>query len=394
MENLTILDMALSVGYHNDDGGAQNSGEGERTLGKKTVLNKKILKIIAAVLTCCLLVVAAVWGVITLPKKTNLYQTSVFVMDTVVDIKLYGASAEPAAQEIIAKLRESESALSLYIPGSDISRINAAAGSGEFVPVSKETFFLLQDAKAFYNGTQGRFDVTVAPLSLLWDISGENPHVPDAAAIRAALALVNADDLLLDVDTRSARLKNKGQGVDLGGMVKGASADMAITVMKKNSIENGYVSLGGNLAVRGAEPVSGEDFVFGVRDPLGSGNDYIATMTLSGKTMATSGDYERFFVENGVRYHHILNPKTGYPANNGIISISVVGDKGIQGDLLSTALFIQGRDEVLKLFMNDSRFSVIMVDSDKNVYVSSALEGIVKPNAGKPEYKFQFVKPQ
>lgn len=353
---------------------------------------KRLLIVLCGALLCSGAVFA--WQRGTALLDGRVYQTSSFVMDTVVDIKFYGANGQSAADALIRQLNLLEGEVSLFREDSDVAKINAAAGSGELVPIGRDTMNLLQNALVLQKASGGMFDVTIAPLSLLWDVTGENPQVPSPEEISAARALVNSRDLLLDRETRSARLLKAGEKIDLGGIAKGLAADKTREVMQQFKITNGYVSLGGTMVVQGGYPSSGEDFVFGIRDPRGGGGEYIATATLRGKIMATTGDYERFFLQDGVRYHHVLDPATGYPAKKGLISVTVISPQGLLSDFLSTALFVGGKDRVLKDFMNDSRFSLVVADEEKNVYLSADLEGVVKPNPGKEKegYTFTFVQ--
>ena len=319
----------------------------------------------------------------------RLFQTTSFAMDTVITVHFYGPNGQEASGALLERLRDFERKISLYDPSSEIAQLNAKAGDGEAVALSEDTYGLLEKARQYSLDSGGVFDITVAPLSLLWDVTGENPHVPQEEEILSRRELVDARDRLLDPEHRTARLARQGQSVDLGGIAKGEATRFVFDVMDEYGIENGYVSLGGNMAVRGKYPDTGEDFPFGVRDPRGAGNEYLGIITLDGLTMATTGDYERFFMEDGVRYHHVLDPRTGYPANGGLISVTVISQDGARADALSTSLFVAGKEEALK-HLEDPGISLILVDEDQNVYLSPSLQGRFQENPDKSQYHFYY----
>lgn len=319
------------------------------------------------------------------------YQTTAFLMDTFIEIRFYGWRAQAAADRLIDRLGVLETAISPAMEGSDLVALSKAAGTKQPVPVREDTFRLLKKARDYSLASDGTFDLTIAPLVRLWGVTSDNPRVPSPDEIRDARALTDARDLILDEAQGTALLQRSGQGVDLGGIAKGAAADLVYSVMDDFQIKNGYVSLGGNMVVRGVHPDTGKDFLFGVRDPRGDAGAYIGTLKLKGMTMATTGDYERFFIENGERYHHVLDPRTGSPADGGWISVSVISRDGALADFLSTALFVAGKDKVLSSCMEDARYAVVAVDSQGQVYLSPGLRSVFEPNPEKTGYRFQYV---
>ncbi|MEG1869389.1 MAG: FAD:protein FMN transferase, partial [Oscillospiraceae bacterium] len=227
-----------------------------------------------------------------------------FIMNTVVEQRLYGKNSEKAVQQVTNALADFEKLLSTYVVGSEIDQINKAAGEHS-VKISPTTMELLLLSKDYCESSGGLVDITIAPLILEWGITSDNPHVPSKETINSLLKLVNHKELVLDEQQSTAMLLNKGQAIDLGAIAKGYSCDIFRRVTQENGIKSGYASIGGNMVVIGKNP-DGTDFRFGIRDPRGDETKYIGSLSLEGKTMATSGDYERFFMENGVRYHHIL----------------------------------------------------------------------------------------
>ena len=316
-----------------------------------------------------------------------------FVMNTVVEYRLYApeAQAQEAIQAVEQMLRDLENRMSLYLDSSEIQQLNNAAGSGEWVPLSEDTFTLLERAKQFCLESGGAFDPTIAPLTELWSITSDHPHLPSQQELDALLPLVDVQGLELDPEHRAARLTQPGMAVDLGGAAKGYACSRAWEILQEHKIRSGDLSIGGNLLVVGRRP-DGNQFKFGLRDPRGTAKDYIATVALEDTTMATSGDYERFFEQDGVRYHHILDPKTGRPAEGGLMSVSVVTDDGALADLLSTALFVQGREAALEQINSIPGCGLILIDTDKNVYISQSLAQSVSPAGSSETYRFEVVK--
>ncbi len=310
-------------------------------------------------------------------------ESTSYLMNTVVQQKWYGNKAKDTCEEIEEKLKDIENRVSLYIENSEISQINDAAGK-EYVNVSDDIFDMISEAKAISEESDGLFDITIAPLVLLWDITGDNPHVPKQGEIEEALKKVDFTKILLDEDNKSVMLQDEGMQIDLGGIAKGMAAGEMRSIAEENGV-TGYLSIGGNMLVIGKKP-SGKDINIGLRDPLGSESDYFAKITIEGYTMATSSASERYFEENGVTYHHILNPFTGYPGETDLLSVTVVSENGLLADALSTAIFLEG-SSCLERYMSRDDCMVLAVTKDKKVYASEDLWGRITPTNTK-DYQF------
>lgn len=298
-----------------------------------------------------------------------------FIMSTVVEQRWYGQESKQAYDAIVDALKDMEKKLSLYVESSEIAAINQNAGVAP-VEVSQETYDLIKHAVDYSAQSGGKFDITIAPLTQLWDIMGESPKVPNAEDITAAKNLVDYKQIALDPDKRTVMLLTSGMSIDLGGVAKGMAASTAAEIAKKFQV-SGFLSIGGNMMVLGKKP-SGEDFKFGVRDPKGGSSDYMAVVTLDGMTMATTGTYERYFEEDGVRYHHVLDPFTGYPAQSDLISVTVISQDGALADYLSTAIFMEGR-EGLEQHLHAEDYYVIAIDQDDRVYTSEGYRDHISP---------------
>ena len=348
---------------------------------------KKLKTVMIAAGCIFLLVFFALFGLyLDQKEKDQTVSTgTAFIMDTFVDQKLVGRDSADAVIAVNKALGQFEDRMSAYRTESQISRINKMAGI-DFVQVDEETFELLVLAKEYCLSSQGLFDITIGPLVDLWDINGTDPTVPDEQSIRNAMDLIDINDLLLDPENGSVMLKRKGQKLNLGGMAKGAAGAMALESAQEYGIHSVYISVGGNIFTIGGK-ADGSAYRFGIRDPRGSASDYIGIVDLRDTTMATSGDYERYYEKDGIRYHHILDPLTGYPGQSDLISVSIICDDGARADYLSTLLFLAGREEAMK-YAQDESFDFVLVDRDQNVWLSDGAKEIFTPNEKAVDYHF------
>ncbi|MBS5633747.1 MAG: FAD:protein FMN transferase [Clostridiales bacterium] len=312
-----------------------------------------------------------------------------YAMNTVIEQKWYGESADTVYTGMETKIREIESVLSMHLSQSEIAAINENAGV-QPVEVSQRTFDLLQRAKELSEQSDGAFDITIAPVVELWGITSDHPHVPTDEELAQAMALMGLEDLVLDEEACTAYLTRPGMAIDLGGIAKGWTADQLREYARELGAERGYVSLGGNLMIIGERP-DGDPFKFGLRDPQGDASTYLGTVTLEdGCTMATTGGYERYFEEDGIRYHHVLDPRTGYPADSDLLSVAVISKDGTLADYLSTTLFVQGL-EAAKAAAGSEDYALVMVDQENNVWISGSLRGNFEPHETDADYTYIYI---
>ena len=312
-----------------------------------------------------------------------------YAMNTVIEQKWYGESADTVYTGMETKIREIESALSLHLSQSEIAAINENAGV-QPVEVSQRTFDLLQRAKELSEQSDSAFDITIAPVVELWGITSDHPHVPTDEELAQAMALMGLEDLVLDEEACTAYLTRPGMAIDLGGIAKGWTADQLREYARELGAERGYVSLGGNLMIIGERP-DGDPFKFGLRDPQGDASTYLGTVMLEdGCTMATTGGYERYFEEDGIRYHHVLDPRTGYPADSDLLSVAVISKDGTLADYLSTTLFVQGL-EAAKAAAGSEDYALVMVDQENNVWISGSLRGNFEPHETDADYTYIYI---
>ena len=300
-----------------------------------------------------------------------------FAMDTVMNVTAYGphgAEAVQAVQETVSRL---EALLSRTDPDSQISQLNAHAGDGAAVPLDADVAALLARAQEAAALLPGAFDITIAPVMDAWGFTTEERHVPTEEALSAALALVDGGALTVDEAAPAARLERPGMEVDLGGVAKGFAAQEAEAAFRAAGAERGILDLGGNVTVIGARP-DGDPWRVAVKDPQNT-ERYLCVLSLADVTASTSGGYERYFEENGVRYHHIIDPKTGWPAERGLLSVTVVSADPVLADILSTALFVAGEEAALDFWRGREDVELVLCTEDGRVLVTEGLEAGFQP---------------
>ena len=278
-----------------------------------------------------------------------------------------------------------EKQLSLYDDESDIARINAAAGTGG-ADIHSSTAALLQQALALGEQSEGAFVVTIAPLTLAWGILSDRPRVVPDDEIEELLRLV--DDGALTVSDDHATLEHTGMGIDLGGIAKGAACGLAKEIYSAQGVESALLSIGGNVYAHGEKP-DGSHFRIGFRDPRREAGAYIASFTMKDEVIAVSGGYERFVELGGKRYIHIMDPRTGRPAESDIVSVGVIDPDGATADFYSTTLYVLGKERTLA-FMRDGG-KCLMLDAEGTLYVSEALQDDLMLYEDAGDYRVEFV---
>jgi len=301
-------------------------------------------------------------------------------MGTVMTHKAFGRYAEDSLAAVCAEVEWIEGLLSRFLPDSDISRINESAGI-KSEKVSPETYEVLTKAVEFSRYCPGCFDVTIEPLVTLWNRGKDSSVQPEELSIQQVLPLVNDRDLILDPWKMTAGLKFVGQSVDLGGIGKGFAGDRILEVYRQFGVSSAYSNLGGNVVTLGAKP-DGSPWRIGIQHPRQE-NKIIGSVSVVNQTVVTSGDYQRYFTDSqGKRHHHILNPTTGYPAESGLISVSIVSEKSLAADALSTILFVAGMEKGLEYLRSFPQTEVILVDTDLQVYVTPGLRDHFQADQG------------
>lgn len=293
-------------------------------------------------------------------------------MNTVMTHKAYGKHAEASLKAVRSEAARLERLLSRFLPESVISRINQSAGKNS-VRMSDEAYEVLSHAVEFSRCSGGLFDITIGPLVTLWNNCREISSPPDEFRINEILPLINYEDLILNPSTKSIGLKAAGQSIDLGGIGKGYAGDKIKEIFESYGITSAYTNLGGNVVALGEKP-DGSPWRVGIQHPRQE-NSIIGLVSVTDKAVVTSGDYERYFMDgNGKRYHHILDPSTGYPAESGLVSVTIVADNSMDADALSTVMFIAGMEKGLGILKRFSGVEAIFIDIDLRVHVTPGLK--------------------
>lgn len=291
-------------------------------------------------------------------------------LGTLNEIELFGGAADVLAQAE-KRVHEIDDCMSAFKPASDISRLNAFAGR-KAVDLHPETLALLAMAKTIWAESRGAFDITVRPLTKLWAIGKEGETILPACEIARARKLVGSRRLVCDTKRMRAFLKKPGQAVDLGGIAKGYAADEVKRILVENGVQSALVNLGGNIAAVGARP-DGSPWCVGIQNPVAPRGACLARLSVSDCSVVTSGSNERFFIRDGMRYHHILDPRTGWPAQSGFLSVTVVCKRSVVADALSTALFAGGMRQ-LPLLRKYGAEAVIATERGE-LYATRGLSG-------------------
>jgi thiamine biosynthesis lipoprotein len=292
-------------------------------------------------------------------------------LGTINKLTLYDGEIAVAINEAMDRVYDIDDKMSVFKEESCISKINRNAG-GLPQKVSKDTYYVIERAKYFSELTLGLFDPTIRPLVGLWGINTRHARVPNKNEIITALKLVNYKDIVLNNSDYTVKLNNDKQCLDLGAIAKGYAADEVKIILMKNNVKSAIIDLGGNIFAMGGRP-DGSHWTIGIQDPLSFQGDYIGTTNVTDKSIVTSGDYERYFVSNEKKYHHIIDSRTGYPSENGIISVTIISDNSIEGDALSTCAYIMGIKKGLKLIESLKGIDAIFITKDKRVYTTEGL---------------------
>jgi len=266
------------------------------------------------------------------------------LLDTYCTITVYGDVDKQLLNDAFELIEEYEALLSITVPDSDVWRINSA--EGEAVNVSRKTIEVVRAAMEFGGLTDGVFDITIGRLSRLWEFGGE-PSVPPVAGLEELLKTVDYTQIQITEDT--IQLTNPDAWIDLGAIAKGYIGNSIAAFLTDKGVSGALIDLGGDIVAIGSRP-GGTPWRIAVREPYGEAEDWIGVIEVADAAVISSGIYERSFEYNGVLYHHILDPKTGFPAKSDIISATVVTKDAVTGEALSTAAVLMGSEESKNLF--------------------------------------------
>jgi FAD:protein FMN transferase len=297
-------------------------------------------------------------------------------MGTLVTITAVAESesiAQAAASSGFAEIRRLEELLSTWIPTSELSRVNVAAGSAA-VLVSPETLEVVQDSLQAADMTDGGFNIAIGPAVEAWSVT-ERQHIPTEAELQQIMPLVDLHGVLINARERTISLDRAGMRIDVGGIGKGYAADRAVEMMRKAGAEAGVVALSGDIKTFGRLP-GGRGFPVGIQHPRKEGA-VLVWIDLKDEAISTAGDYERYFERDGMRYHHILDPKTLQPAR-GCQSVTVIAREGVLADGLDTGIFVMGPERGMELVEHLADVEAIIIDAEGRMLVSSGLKDRIR----------------
>lgn len=300
-------------------------------------------------------------------------ERSELFLGTVCSIRIFDGASDAALDAAFARLAEIDARMSANRAGTDVAMINESAGLAP-VRVHDDVLFVVEKALSYYGLSGGAFDPTIGPVVKLWNIGMDGERIPAVAEIQSALPLVGASGVVVDRSAKTVFLPRKGMLIDLGAIAKGYAADEVGSILKAKGVRAAVVDLGGNILVLGKKP-DGSAWRVGVQNPADARGSYIGIANLpGGTTVVTSGVYERYFVGgDGVRYHHILDTRTGYPVRNGLVSVTVISSSSVDADGLSTTLFALGLEKGMALVERLAHVEAIFIDEENRVYVSSGV---------------------
>lgn len=300
-------------------------------------------------------------------QTTGKAQVACLGMSTLISYTAYGGRAEKALAAARQETRRLEGLLSRFLPGSDVAKLNRAAGQGS-VRLSREAFEALEIGQECARSTDGCFDMTVGPLVRLWNEGG----APSRQAIDAARELTGFSALRLQRRGRAAGLDRAGQSVDLGGVGKGYAADRIVELFQKHGVTSAFTDFGGNVAALGAKP-DGSPWRIGVRHPLREGS-LAGVLSVVNRSVVTSGDDQRAVTgPDGARRSHIIDPRTGMPVSSGVLSVTVVAGSSAIADALATALFVSGMREGMRYLARYPGTQAVFIDRDLSVFITGGL---------------------
>jgi thiamine biosynthesis lipoprotein len=315
------------------------------------------------------------------PRERRLFQLERPCMGTRCTIAAFhddAAEVEQAVTRALAEIARLDAMMTTWTQTSEVSRINAGAGSGDVVAVSPETYEVLDRSLWIARASGGAFDITVGAFKGLWKFDEDNDgSLPRRSDVLARLPLVDFRGLLLDPKLHTARLAKKGQSITLGGIAKGFIVDRAVAKLRESGLTDFLMQAGGDLYAAGRR--GDRPWRVGIQDPRAgagqarSADTSFALISLENSAFNTSGDYERFVIQGGKRYHHIIDPRTGYPVTH-TRSVTVLAPTSFLADTLDTAVFVLGAEKGLALIASVPGAEAVIVDAKNRVHVSPGLK--------------------
>ncbi len=307
-------------------------------------------------------------------RKIEPVTKSSFMLNTFVTVTLYDKDDIEVLNGVLELCKSYENVFSRTIEDSEIYKLNHRAKGDQTMTLSKDTADLLQAGLHYSERSGGAFDITIEPLSSLWDFTAETPVIPPENQIEEAVKKVNYKNIKVTGD--QVTFLSPDTSIDLGAIAKGYIADRMKDYLLENGVNSAVINLGGNVLCVGTKP-DGTPFRIGLQKPYADRNETIAQLSVDGKSVVSSGVYERHFVKDGVNYHHILSPKDGYPYENGLVSVTIISDLSVDGDGLSTTCFALGLTDGLELLNSTDGVYGIFITDDYEIHYSDGAEAFL-----------------
>lgn len=322
-----------------------------------------IIKTLSAVLTASALLLTGCSGAKSSTQTDQDLTYTDMLFDTVIKIQILDPADESILDGLKKLCEKYDTMFSATNTDSELYKLNHA--NGQPFTVSSETANLIQEGIHYSELSGGAFDLTIEPVSALWDFKADKPTVPSSDAI--AQAVSHVDYTKVDIQDNTVTLEDPEAGIDLGAIAKGYIADQVKTYLKKQGIKHAIINLGGNVDVIGTKP-DGSKYNIGIQKPFDESGEAITSVQLKDQTVVTSGIYERYFKKNGKLYHHILDPRTGYPCENNLYSVSIITDSSTKADALSTTCFLLGYEKGRELIQSMDGVKAIFITDDEKVH--------------------------
>ncbi|KWX80181.1 thiamine biosynthesis protein ApbE [Paenibacillus riograndensis] len=306
---------------------------------------------------------------------TKSLEQTFYIYDTVVNIKVFGDKAgQKNMDDIQQMLERMDKEFSRTKEDGELYAVNKAAGK-EAVAVSDETLDIVKQSLKYAEEMDGLFDPTIGPLVDLWNIGSGGESVPPQAEIDKAKALTNYKDVIVDEAAKTVKLAKEGMVLDMGGIGKGYAADRIADYLKEQGLDSAMINLGGSSIIALGNKPNGSPWNIGLQDPDQSRGSQLGTIKISDEVIDASGVYERFFMQDGVRYHHILDPRTGFPSQNGLKSITIMSPNATDADALSTGVFLMGLEDGMKYLESlPEKVDAFFITDDNKIYATSDLK--------------------
>ncbi len=312
------------------------------------------------------------------------YKREMFALDTIISFTIYNGNAQEVSELSEELIKTLEKQLSVTDENSEINRMNNAS---EPVKVSQDTFNVMKTACEVYELSEGSLDPTIYPIVKLWGFTTGENRVPTSNEIQKTIPLVNASVIVLNESNLTITVPKKTE-LDLGAVAKGYISQKVKELMKENGVESAVLSFGGNIQTIGQK--NGEPWKIGVKYPFTQ--DSFIILDIGETAIITSATDQRYFTHDGKSYHHIIDPKNGYPVENGTLSVTVVCKDGTKADALSTALFVMGQKRAEEYWRKNGGFEYLLLDDNSNVYVTSGLKNKMKLSEEYDYLKLNFIE--